>query len=76
MNYKRLSEMLKSTANLIEDFGSALDFDDIETDISKEDLKVFLDMADDIEKKMLIVAQKCGTVVYDHETAIKKRFLY
>lgn len=65
MNYKRLSEMLKSTANLIEDFGPALDFDDVETDISKEDLKVFLDMTNDIEKKMLIVAQKCGVVVIE-----------
>lgn len=63
MNYKRLSDVLRSTANLIEDYGSALDFDDIETDISKEDLKVFLDMADDIEEKMLDVAQKCGAVV-------------
>ena len=63
MNYKRLSDVLRSTAELIEDFGSALDFDDIETDISKEDLKVFLDMADDIEAKMLDVAQECGAVV-------------
>ena len=63
MNYKRLSDVLRSTAYLIEDFGSALDFDDIETDISKEDLKVFLDMADDIEEKMLDVAQECGAVV-------------
>ena len=63
MNYKRLSDVLRSTANLIEDFGSALDFDDIETDISKEDLKVFLDMADDIEEKMLDVSQECGAVV-------------
>lgn len=63
MNYKRLSDVLRSTANLIEDYGSALDFDDIETDISKEDLKVFLDMADDIEEKMLSVAQECGAVV-------------
>ncbi len=65
MNYKRLSEVLKSTANLIEDFGTALDFDDIETDISKEDLKVFLDMADDIEEKMLNVAQECGAIVIE-----------
>lgn len=63
MNYKRLSDVLRSTANLIEDFGSALDFDDIETDISKEDLLVLLDMADDIEEKMLDVAQECGAVV-------------
>lgn len=63
MNYKRLSDVLRSTANLIEDFGSALDFDDVETDISKEDLKVLLDMADDIEEKMLGVAQECGAVV-------------
>lgn len=63
MNYKRLSDVLRSTANLIEDFGSALDFDDIETDISKENLKVLLDMTDDIEEKMLNVAQECGAVV-------------
>lgn len=63
MNYKRLSDVLRSTANLIEDFGSALDFDDVETDISKEDLQVLLDMADDIEEKMLDVAQECGAVV-------------
>lgn len=63
MNYKRLSDVLRSTANLIEDFGSALDFDDVETDISKEDLQVLLDMADDIEEKMLNVAQECGAVV-------------
>lgn len=63
MNYKRLSDVLRSTANLIEDYGSALDFDDIETDISKEDLLVLLDMADDIEEKMLDVAQECGAVV-------------
>lgn len=63
MNYKRLSDVLRSTANLIEDFGSALDFDDVETDISKEDLKVLLDMADDIEEKMLGVVQECGAVV-------------
>lgn len=63
MNYKRLSDVLRSTANLIEDYGSALDLDDIETDISKEDLLVLLDMADDIEEKMLDVAQECGAVV-------------
>lgn len=63
MNYKRLSDVLRSVANLIEDFGSALDFDDVKVDISKEDLKVFLDMADDIEEKMLDVAQECGAVV-------------
>lgn len=63
MNYKRLSDVLRSTANLIEDFGSALDFDDVETNISKEDLQVLLDMADDIEEKMLNVAQECGAVV-------------
>ena len=63
MNYKRLSDVLRSTANLIEDYGSALDFDDIETDISKEDLLVLLDMADDIEEKMLDVAQECGAVI-------------
>lgn len=63
MNYKRLSDVLRSVANLIEDFGSALDFDDVETDISKEDLQVLLDMADDIEEKMLNVAQECGAVV-------------
>lgn len=67
MNYKRLSDVLRSTANLIEDFGSALDFDDVETDISKEDLQVLLDMADDIEEKMLDVAQECGAVVIVQE---------